>query len=187
VGMDPLAFRLKNLKDERQRAVLVAAAEKFGWGKQKAPEGRGYGLSIGFEKGSYLSTCAEVAMENGAPKIVRVVAAFECGAVVNPDHLRHQVEGAAIMSIGGALFERIHFADGKILNPRLSRYRVPRFADVPVIETVLLDRKDLPSAGAGETPIVGLAPAVANAIFYASGKRLRSLPMLNPAPAGLES
>jgi isoquinoline 1-oxidoreductase len=172
VSIDPLEFRLKNLKDERQRAVLVAAAEKFGWGKGKAS-----GLSVGFEKGSYLAMCAEVAIEGGRPKILRVVQAFECGAVVNPDHLRNQVEGSIVMAIGGALFEQLRFADGKILNPMLSRYRVPRFSDVPVIETVLVDRKDLPSAGAGETPIVGLAPAVGNAIFAATGKRLRSMPM----------
>jgi isoquinoline 1-oxidoreductase len=172
VGIDPFEFRLKNLKDERQRAVLQAAAEKFGWGKRKNA-----GLSIGFEKGSYLAMCAEVAIEGGRPKILRVVQAFECGAVVNPDHLRNQVEGAIVMAIGGALFEQLRFADGKILNPMLSRYRVPRFSDVPVIETVLVDRKDLPSAGAGETPIVGLAPAVGNAIFAATGKHPRSMPM----------
>jgi CO/xanthine dehydrogenase Mo-binding subunit len=177
LNIDPLEFRLKNLKDERQRAVLMAAAEKFGWGKQKAAAGRGYGLATGFEKGGYVATCAEVSIEANRPRIVRVVEAFECGAVVNPDHLRNQIEGAVIMAIGGALFEQVRFADGKVLNPSLSRYRVPRFADVPAIETVLVDRKDLPSAGAGETPIVGLAPAVGNAIFQATGKRLRSLPM----------
>ena len=172
VGMDPLEFRLKNLKDQRQRAVLEAAAEKFGWGKHKAA-----GLSLGFEKGSYVGCCAEISMEGGRPKIVRVVEAFECGAVVNPDHLRNQVEGAVIMAIGGALFEQLHFDNGRLTNPMLSRYRVPRFGDVPAIETVLVDRKDLPSAGAGETPIIGLAPAVGNAIFQATGKRLRSMPM----------
>jgi len=172
VGMDPLEFRLKNLKDQRQRAVLEAAAEKFGWGKHKAA-----GLSLGFEKGSYVGCCAEISMEGGRPKIVRVVEAFECGAVVNPDHLRNQVEGAAIMAIGGALFEQLRFDNGRLTNPMLSRYRVPRFADVPAIETVLVDRKDLPPAGAGETPIIGLAPAVGNAIFQATGKRLRSMPM----------
>ena len=177
VNLDPLEFRLRNLKDERQRAVLIAAAEKFGWGKQKASAGRGFGLAIGFEKGSYVAACAEVAMEGGRPKIVRVVESFECGAVVNPDHLRNQIEGSIVMAIGGALFERIRFENGRMVNPRLSQYRVPRFADVPVIEAVLVDRKDLPSAGAGETPIVGLAPAVANAIFQATGKRPRSLPM----------
>jgi nicotinate dehydrogenase subunit B len=96
---------------------------------------------------------------------------------VNPDHLKNQVEGAMVMGLGGALFEAIQFADGKILNPRFSRYRVPRFADTPEIEVVLVDRKDLPSVGAGETPIVGIAPAVGNAVFSAIGIRPRSLPI----------
>ena len=81
------------------------------------------------------------------------------------------------MGLGGALFEAIEFADGKILNPKLSKYRVPRFQDAPPIEVVLLDRKDLASAGAGETPIVTIAPAVGNATFHATGNRRRSLPM----------
>src|SRR5262249_52360297 len=112
-----------------------------------------------------------------------LVTAFECGAILNPDHLKNQVEGAVVMGLGGALFEAIRFENGKILNPRFSRYRVPRFSDVPILETVLLDRKDLPSAGAGETPIVAVAPAIGNAIFQAAGIRLRSLPM---APNGLK-
>jgi len=88
------------------------------------------------------------------------------------------------MGIGGALFEHVDFADGQILSNRLGRYRVPRFADMPVIESVLLDRKDIPSAGAGETPIVGVAPAIANAIFDATGRRIRSLPLVaNGLPA----
>jgi isoquinoline 1-oxidoreductase len=87
------------------------------------------------------------------------------------------------MGLGGALFEAIRFAEGKILNPRFSAYRVPRFADTPALETVLLDRKDLPSLGAGETPIVAIAPAVGNAIFQATGIRLRDLPMV---PNGLK-
>jgi isoquinoline 1-oxidoreductase len=102
--------------------------------------------------------------------------------VLNPEHLKNQVEGATVMGLGGALFEAIDFANGRIRNPRFSAYRVPRFGDVPTLETVLLDRRDLPSAGAGETPIVALAPAMGNAIFQATGRRLRSLPM---APRGL--
>ncbi len=86
------------------------------------------------------------------------------------------------MELGGALFEAIDFSDGKIENPHLAFYRVPRFSDVPILETVLVDRKDLPSAGAGETPIVCVAPAVGNAIFNATGVRLRSLPMI---PSGV--
>ena len=87
------------------------------------------------------------------------------------------------MGLGGGLWEAIEFEDGNILNPRFSRYRVPRFGDTPEIEVVLLDRKDLPSAGAGETPIVGIAPAIGNAIFAATGVRPRSLPL---APRGLK-
>src|SRR5262249_54008122 len=155
----------------RLRAVLEAAAQQFGWGRSKPAAGHGFGLAVGTDKGSVVATCAEVAADRttGRVKVVRLVTAFECGAVLNPDHLKNQIEGAAVMGLGGALFEAIQFADGKILNPRFSGYRVPRFADVPVLETVLLDRKDLPSAGAGETPIVAVAPAVGNAIFQATG------------------
>jgi isoquinoline 1-oxidoreductase len=184
--MDPLEFRLKNLKDERLRAVLEAAAKAFGWGKSKPAANHGFGIAGGFEKAGYVANCAEVAVDraSGKVKLVRVVTAFECGAIVNPDGLKNQVEGSVIQGIGGALFEAIDFADGKILNPRFSRYRVPRFSDMPKLETVLLDRKDLPSAGAGECPIVALAPAVSGAIFAATGVRLRSLPMV---PNGLKA
>jgi len=214
VKMDPLEFRLNNIKDERMRNVLQAAARAFGWGKTQAfgvrrpvgafnpsprqavqpmanhlVNGRGFGLACGFEKGGYVATCAEIAIEkprrtksNPTVRIVRVVEAFECGAVVNPLHLKNQIEGAIVQAVGGALFEAIRFANGKILNGRFADYRVPRFGDAPLIEVVLVDRKDLPSAGAGETPIVGLAPAVANAIFNATGTRLRSLPL---APKGI--
>src|SRR5205823_4352333 len=101
-----------------------------------------------------------------------------------PDHLRNQVEGAVVMGLGGALFEAVEFDAGEVLNRHFSRYRVPRFSDAPALETVLLDRKDLPPAGAGETPIVGVAPAVANALFTATGARLRSLPLV---PKGVAS
>ncbi|PYT05249.1 MAG: hypothetical protein DMF60_12585, partial [Acidobacteria bacterium] len=143
------------LKDERLKAVLNGAAKAFGWGKSKR-EVVGYGIAGGFEKGGYVAACAEVSVDraNGKVKLLRVVEAFECGAIVNPNQLRNQIEGSVVMAIGGALFESIDFDNGKIANGRFSRYRVPRFSDVPVIETVLIDRKDLPSAGAGETPIV---------------------------------
>jgi isoquinoline 1-oxidoreductase len=129
--------------------------------------------------------CAEVSIDRkrGAVKVERVVASFECGAVVNPDHLKNQIEGSIVMGLGGALFEAIEFENGKLTNPRFSDYRVPRFSDTPRIEVVLVDRKDLASAGAGETPIVGIAPAVGNAIFDATGIRLRSMPMV---PKGLK-
>ena len=97
--------------------------------------------------------------------------------------LRNQVVGAMIQGLGGALFESIEFENGRIANARFSRYRVPRFSDVPQIEAVLLDRKDIPSAGAGETPIMAVAPAIGNAIFNATGTRLRGLPLI---PRGLK-
>jgi nicotinate dehydrogenase subunit B len=185
VKMDPLEFRLKNLKDERLRAVFEAAAKQFGWGKSKTP-GQGFGMGGGYEKLGNIATFAEVNVDrkSGDVKIIRVVSAFECGAIVNPDGLRNQIEGSNVQGLGGALFEAIEFDNGKILNARLSQYRVPRFSDVPALETVLLDRKDIPSVGAGECPMIGLAPAIANAIFDAVGVRLRSLPLV---PDGLKA
>jgi isoquinoline 1-oxidoreductase len=179
-GVEPLDFRRRNLKDERLRAVLEAAVERFGWGRPKGAPNRGFGLAAGTEKGSYVAACAEVAIEraSGAVRLLRLVTAFECGAVVNPDHLRSQVEGAVVQGLGGALFEAVRFEAGAVVTNRFSRYRVPRFADVPALDVVLLDRRDLPSAGAGETPIVTVAPAIANAIFDASGVRLRALPLV---------
>jgi isoquinoline 1-oxidoreductase len=178
-GIDPLEFRLKNLKDERLRAVLEAAAKQFGWGQRKAVKGKGFGIAGGSDKGSYVATCAEVAVDGASGKIrvVRAVTAFECGAVLNPDHLKNQIEGAVVQGLGGALFEAIEFDGGKIQNAAFSAYRVPRFSDTPILETVLVNRPDLPSVGAGETPIVGIAPAVGNAIFEATGRRAKTLPM----------
>jgi nicotinate dehydrogenase subunit B len=178
LGADPLAFRLKQLRDARLRAVLEAAAAGFGWGTPGPAPGHGRGLAAGTEKGSYVATCAEVVVDqvSGQARVLRVVQAFECGAIVNPAGLRSQVEGAIVQGLGGALFEAIEFADGQIHTNGFSSYRVPRFADMPSIEIILLDRKDLPSAGGSETPIIGIAPAVGNAIFDAIGVRLRSLP-----------
>lgn len=177
VKQDPLEFRLQNTKDVRLKAVLEAAAQKFGWGNRKPGNGVGFGMGCGFEKGGYVATCAEVVVEKGRlVKIVRLVEAFECGAVINPDHLRMQIEGCMVMGLGGALYEAIEFADGKILNPRFSRYRVPRFRDIPPMDIVMVDRKDLPSAGGSETPIIGVAPAIGNAIASAGGDRPMSLP-----------
>jgi nicotinate dehydrogenase subunit B len=185
VKMDPLEFRLKNLKDERLRAVFQAAAMQFGWGRSKTA-GQGFGMGGGYEKLGNIATFAEVKVDgkSGDVQVVRVVSAFECGAIVNPDNLRNQIEGSNVQGLGGALFEAIEFANGKIVNDHLSEYRVPRFSDVPKLETVLLDRKDIPSVGAGECPMVGLAPAIANAIFDATGKRLCGLPLV---PNGLKS
>jgi len=177
IGMEPAAFRMKNATDPRLRAVIEAATERFRWGRAKSREGQGFGMMAGFDKGGYVSACVEITVVNNVVKIDRVVQAFECGAIVNPDQLKNQIAGGTMMGVGGALFEAIDFDNGRILNPRLSKYRVPRFSDMPEIEVVMVDRKDLPSAGAGETPIVALAPSVGNAIFDATGKRLRAMPL----------
>ncbi|HZC75597.1 MAG TPA: molybdopterin cofactor-binding domain-containing protein [Gaiellaceae bacterium] len=168
-GADPVEFRLRNLDDERLREVLSAAAERAGWGN----DGRSLGIALGFEKGSRVATCAHVEGD----RVTRLVTAFDCGAILDRDNLANQVEGATLMGLGGALFERIRFEGTTIHNASLTAYRVPRFSDVPALEIVLLDRPGEPSAGAGETPIVAVAPAIAAALHAATGIRLRSLPL----------
>ncbi len=179
LGIDPLAFRERNLRDPRLLAVLRRACDAAGWaGRRRAP-GRGFGLALGLEKDGRVATVAEVTVgPDRRVTVNRLVLAYEAGAIVHPTNLRGQVEGAAVMALGGALFEAIHFEQGRILNDRLSSYRVPRFPDVPSVEVHLIDRPDLPSAGAGETPMIAVAPAIANALFDASGVRLRSLPLV---------
>jgi nicotinate dehydrogenase subunit B len=178
-SMDPLEFRLKNLSDSRMRAVLEAGAKAFGWPRQKTEEGQGFGVAAGYEKGSYVATFAEIFVDRkkNAVTVKNLVEVFECGAIVNPDGLRNQVVGAMIQGLGGALFESIQFEKGRISNAHFSSYRVPRFKDVPEIEAILLDRKDIPSAGAGETPIMAIAPAIGNAFHDATKVRLTKLPL----------
>ena len=176
---DPLAFRLRHLAEGRLKDVLVAAAERFGWAARRAAttENRGIGLACGTEKGSFVAACVEVDLSGDAPKIVEVCQAFECGAVQNPVNLRSQCVGSLMMGLGPALFEEIAFANGRITNASFSSYRVPRMRDLPKLDLVQLDRTDLPSVGAGETPIIAIAPAIANAVFHASGMRSRSMPL----------
>jgi len=176
LGQDPVDFRLRNLTDERLAAVLRAVAERFGWAGRRPGSGRG--IACGLEKDARVATAAEVSVEpDGTVRVAYLVSAYECGAVVNPDTVINQIEGATVMALGGALYEAVHFTDGVITNGAFSAYRVPRIADVPSIDVVLLDRQDLPSAGAGETPMIAVAPAIANAVFDATGRRLRSLPL----------
>jgi CO/xanthine dehydrogenase Mo-binding subunit/aerobic-type carbon monoxide dehydrogenase small subunit (CoxS/CutS family) len=183
LGAGPLEFRLRHLRDARLADVLRAAAERLGRPAQVAQPGTGSGIACGIEKGGRVATAAAVRVDgDGTLHVDRLVTAFDCGAVVNPDNLANQIEGAAMMGLGGALFEAIDFADGQIRNASLSQYRVPRLPDLPQVDVVLLDRPDQPSAGGGETPIIAVAPAIANAIFAACGTRLRALPL---APRGV--
>ena len=180
-GTDPLAFRLANLTNPRMRAVLEAAAKRFNWQERWAQkrEGRGVGLACGTEKGSVVAACAEVELgQPGAPpRLIEICEALECGPIMNPVGLRSQVEGAILMGLGAVIREEMAFEGGKVTTNAFSRYRVPRFVDLPKMDVLLLDRKDLEPLGAGETPIMVVAPAMANAVFHASGKRLRSLPL----------
>jgi len=184
-GADPLAFRLAHIKEPRLRAVLETAAKRFGFSerKRKSAPDVGVGLACGTEKGSYVAACVEISVDRklGRIDVRRVCEVFECGAVQNPANLRSQVEGCIIMGLGGALREEIQFENGKVLNASFSKYPVPRFADVPELDIHLLDRPDLPSAGGGETPIIAIAPAIANAVFQATGIRIRSMPIRGAA------
>ncbi|HUO07823.1 MAG TPA: molybdopterin cofactor-binding domain-containing protein [Phycisphaerae bacterium] len=179
-GKDPLDFRLGNLKDERLIAVLKAATDKFGWSAERAKRpNRGIGLACGTEKGSYVAACAEISVDTNAGTITvqKVTQAFECGKIVNPINLMSQVQGAIVMGLGPALREQIRFEKGVITNGSFADYEPPRFGDLPELDIHLLDRPDLPSAGAGETPIVAIAPAIANALFNATGQRVREMPI----------
>ena len=180
-GKDPLEFRLAHLEDGRLKDVLVEAAKKFNFSerwKKKDPK-VGIGLACGTEKGSYVAACCEVAIdaEEGKISVKKVTQAYECGAIVNPANLKAQVAGAIIMGIGPALREEMKFASGKMLNAAFSKYLVPRMDDVPELDIHLVNRPDIPSIGAGETPIICIAPAIANAVFHATGQRIRQMPL----------
>jgi isoquinoline 1-oxidoreductase len=163
-GQDPLEYRLRNIADERLRHVLERAAERFGWGKRKG------GMACNIEKDARLALF--VGMDG--VRVTRAVMAIDAGAILNPDGLRSQCEGAIVQGIGGALFEELKHDTRGITNARLSAYRVPRFPDAPQTEVILVDRRDIESAGAGEAPITLVAPAIAAAL----GGTRRNLPLL---------
>jgi len=183
-GADPLDFRLAHLDNPRLRAVLEEAARRFAWRdrvKDRAPD-TGVGLACGTEKGSYVAACAEIGIDWPRKRLVvrRVTEVFECGAILNPDNLLSQVQGCILMGLGPALREAMRFEGGRMLNPTFADCPVPRFSDVPELDIHLLGRPDLPSAGGGETPIIAIAPAVANALFRATGVRVREMPIRLP-------
>jgi isoquinoline 1-oxidoreductase len=177
LGIDPLEMRLRNMPNPRYRHVLAEAADRFGWTPAAAPSSRGVGVALGEDVGSYVATCVEVEAGQNAVRVRRVVTSIDCGLVVNPEGVRNQVEGSTVMGLGGALFEAIEIGDGAILNASLSRYRAPRMTDTPEIEVVLAGDPTQPSTGAGEPGMVTVAPALANAVFDATGQRIRELPL----------
>ena len=178
-GMDPVEFRLKNLKDERMRRVLQAAADKFGWSPANAPSGRGYGTACGIDAGTYVAHMAEVSVDKntGAVQVKRVVCAQEMGLCINPEGARIQMEGCIMMGLGYALTEEIRFTGGEIHDSNFDTYQLPRFSWLPEIETVILDVRNSPAQGGGEPAIICMGGLIANAVFDATGARVLQLPM----------
>jgi nicotinate dehydrogenase subunit B len=178
-SIDPLEFRLKNLKDERMRRVLKTAAEKAGWVPAKSPSGRGFGIACGIDSGTYVALIAEVKVDekNGNVQVKRVVCAQDMGIVVNPEGAIMQIEGCITMGLGYALSEEVHFRGGEILDTNFDTYQLPRFSWVPQIESVLIKAEDISPQGGGEPAIICMGAVLANAIYDATGARLFQLPM----------
>ncbi len=179
--VDPVAFRLRHITDGRLRDVVERTTERFGWSAARRGDGRGIGMSCTVEKDARLALCVEVDANGPAPRLTRMVATGDFGAALNPDALQNLMTGALIQGIGGALWEQVIYDGTAQRTRRLSQYRLPRFTDVGQVDVQVIDRRDVPSAGAGESPITLTAPAIAAAIFSATGTRHRTLPMLAAA------
>jgi len=178
-GLDPLDFRLKNLKDEKMIAVLKAVADKFGYTPGKNPSGRGYGVACGTDVGTLVAHIAEVKVDRntGHVQVIRVACAQDMGLCINPQGTVIQMEGCITMGIGYALTEEIQFQGGDIKNHSFDTYEIPRFSWVPKIDTVIMDKKDQAPQGGGEPAIICMGAVIANAVFDATGSRLYQLPM----------
>ncbi len=178
-GMDPIEFRLKNLKDERMIRVVKAVAEKFGWTPAKTPSGRGFGMACLDYLGTYVAMIAAVRVDQTSGKIQaeRIVQAIDMGPVINPEGARMQMESGIIMGLGYCLSEEIHFSGGEIEDLDFESYKTPRFSWIPKIETVLVENLDIDPSGCGEPPIVGMGAVMANALYDATGVRVCRLPL----------
>jgi isoquinoline 1-oxidoreductase len=181
--VDPVEFRLRHITDTRLREVLEATAARFGWNRARSGRPRGLGVSCTIEKDARLAVCVEVEAGTGGRdvRLVRMTATGDFGAALNPDALKNQMTGALIQGIGGALWEKVHFDTLGQRTRRLADYRVPRFSDMPPLDVAIIDRRDVTSAGAGESPITVVAPAIASALAAATGVRRRSLPLIESA------
>lgn len=188
-GVDPLEFRMRNLRDTRERTVLTAAAERAGWKPRPSPkpnasdivEGRGIAFAR-YENDQAIVACiAEVQVEraSGQVRVKRIVVAHDCGLIINPDGVKNQIEGNVIQSLSRALKEEVQFDEMHIKSVDWNTYPVLTFSEVPEVEIVLINRPDEPAVGAGEPSTVTTAAAVANAIFDGTGVRLRQIPF-NP-------
>lgn len=175
-GKDPLEYRRALLKDHpRHLAALNLAAEKAGWGKP-LPKGVFRGIAVHESFGSYVAHVAEVSVNKGAVKVQRVVCAIDCGLSVNPDSLAAQMESSVSYGLGAAMQSEITFKDGMVQQSNFHDYKVMRMADMPKVEVHIVPSTEK-MGGVGEPAVPPIAPAVANAIFAATGKRIRSLPI----------
>ncbi len=177
-GKDPFEFRRSLLgKQPRSRGALELAAEKAGWGKP-LPAGIHRGIAVVFSFGSWCAQVAEVSVgADGTPKVHRVVAAVDCGMTVNPDIVKRQIESAIVYGLTAALYGKITFKDGRVEQSNFHDYRMLRMSEMPKVEVHIVPSKEAPG-GIGEPGTPPIAPAVANAIFAATGKRIRKLPIL---------
>jgi len=176
-GKDPYEFRRRLLmKHPRHTAVLELAAQKSGWGKPLA-EGRGRGLAVHESFGSFVAQVAEVSVsEEGNLKVHRVVCAIDCGPVVNPDTIHAQMESGIVFGLTAALYGEITFEKGRVKQQNFKDYPMLRMKEMPVVETHIVPSTES-MGGVGETGVPPIAPAVANAVFAVTGKRVRRLPI----------
>jgi isoquinoline 1-oxidoreductase beta subunit len=176
-GRDPLAFRLALLDHApRHRGVLELAAERAGW-LESLPKGKGRGVAVCHSYGSWVAQVAEVSLEGDAWRVERVVCAVDCGIVVNPDAVAAQMEGAIVFGLSAALHGEITLRDGAVVQSSFEDYPILRMRDTPRIEVHLVASRARPG-GVGEPGLPPVAPAVANAIAAATGRRLRRLPLI---------
>jgi len=175
-GEDPVAYRLALLGDApREAAVLRLAAEKAGWGSGMAV-GKGRGVSVHKSFGSYVAMVADVSVEGDAILVERIVAAVDCGIPVNPDIIRAQIEGSVGFALSSVLRERVTLEGGVVQEANFDRYEPTRIGEMPVVEVHIVASEAEPT-GIGEPGVPTLAPAISNAVFAATGKRARSLPI----------
>jgi len=179
-GIDPVEFRLQHLSDAKMKRVLQTAAEKFGWKPAKSPSGRGLGVALGIDAGTYVASIAEVEVNKGTGdvSVKRVLAVQDMGLVVNPAGATIQMEGCITMGLGYALREGLRFKGEEITDVNFGTYEIPRFSWLPKIETHILDDENAPPQGGGEPAIVTMGAVIANAIYDAVGARLFELPMI---------
>ncbi len=177
-GIDPLEFRLRNLKDEKMIACWKAVADKFGYVPAKTPGGRGIGIACGTDAGTWVAMMAEVKVDknSGQIQVVRVACAQDMGMCVNPQGALLQMEGCIMMGLGYTLTEEIQFEGGNIKNRGFDSFEIPRFSWLPKMDCIILDRMNQPPKGGGEPAIIGIGAIVANAIYDATGARLYDLP-----------